>query len=139
MEVVKSKYEKIGEFISEVMTEERVKIARESSIFCENADSTNPFALDEFRYIVEDLRRYNSSSYKRMGLKAPFTVVNYEANVETDHDHGAWTDAYVLNVKGRFYKFEFDFYGQGDFDDDETKWKDVKEVFPKEVTTIVYK
>jgi hypothetical protein len=131
-------YEKITDFIDDLMTDESITIARESSMHLGDVGSEFPFGLEDFRFIVSDLRNYESSSYKRKELKVPFTVVDYKADSETDHDHGAWTDLYVIDVEGRFYELEFDFYGQGDFDVENSECRGVREVFAKEITTTVY-
>ena len=135
---MKKNYEKIAEFIDDLMTDESITIARESSMFLGDVGAEVPFGLEDFRFIVEDLRSYDYSAYKRKGLKVPFTVVDYKADSDTDHDHGAWTDLYVIDVDGRFYEMEFDYFGQGDFDRDNSGWKGVREVFAKEITTTVY-
>jgi hypothetical protein len=135
---MKNNYEKIADFIDDLMTDESITTARESSMFLGDVGAEFPFGLEDFRFIVQDLENYEYSSYKRKELKVPFTVVDYKADSDTDHDHGSWTDLYVIDVEGRFYELEFDFYGQGDFDVENSKCRGVREVFAKEITTTVY-
>jgi len=128
---MEKKYEKMADFIADVMTEERIKIARDNVRVKQNGE----FTLEEFENLVSDIGRYTYSWDNKV---PPFKVPLYESEYDSDHDHGAWTDRYVIDVDGRFYEVMFDYYGQGDFDRDQTKWNKVTEVFKKEVTVTVY-
>jgi hypothetical protein len=128
---MENKYEKMAEFIADVMTEERVKIARDNV----RGKQKGEFTLEEFETLVSDIGRYTYSWDNKV---PPFKVPLYESEYDSDHDHGAWTDRYVIDLDGRFYEVMFDYYGQGDFDGDQTKWNNATEVFKKEVTVTVY-
>lgn len=134
---MKKKYNKIGEFIKDVMTPERIKIARDNTpSYRERQDGE--FSLEEFQGLVQEIGRYSDYEDKT----PPFGVPLYENDHDTDHDHGAWTDRCILEIDDegstRFYEIELCYYGQGDFDDEGTEWRSVQEVFPKSVTVIKY-
>ena len=135
---MEKKYEKMADFIADVMTEERIKIARENAPSYSTKE-TGEFTLFEFEDLVSDIGRYTHRWDNKI---PPFKVPLYESEYDSDHDHGAWTDRYVIEVNDngttRFYNLEFDYYGQGDFDEENTEWKGVTEVFKKEVTKVIY-
>lgn len=100
------------------------------------------FNLFHFESFLNDINDGESSYWdnakKEAYTKLPLKVVDYEHASETDMDHGEITDTYVVEVGGKFYEFNLNYYGQGEFYADESKWNHVFEVKPKEITKIIY-
>lgn len=133
--VMKAKYETLQEFVNDLMTPEMIKERRENFRDFQG-DMSEEFCIWEFQSMVRDIGRFGSYGHKN--IEPPFKVADYQADADTDHDHGAWTDVYVLDIDGRFYEVEFDYYGQGDFGREETDWRGAREVFPKTITKVIY-
>jgi hypothetical protein len=132
---MKKSYDNMQEFIDDLMTPEMIKERRENFRDFQG-DMETEFDSWEFQSMVSDIGRY--SSYRHKDVDPPFNVPEYYASSDTDHDHGAWADEYIIETEGRFYLVEFWYYGQGDYDIDHSKWYKVKEVFPKTITKVIY-
>ena len=131
---MKNKYEKMQDFVNDLMTPEMIKERRENFRDLQG-DMDTEFCIWEFQRMVKDIRR-NSYDYK--DVDPPFEVPQYTECVDTDHDHGAWTDEYIIKTDERYYPVRFDYYGQFDFDKDTSKYNSVEEAVPVEVTVTKY-
>lgn len=96
------------------------------------------FDISSFERFISDIKdpQYYTGAQKEIYDKLPLKVVEYVHVSDSDMDHGQWTDTYVVEVNGKYYEFELEYFGQGDFDRD--NHNEVFEVFPKEITKIIY-
>lgn len=76
---------------------------------------TNSYFLEDFPFLPE--------------------CVDHNRNLRADHDHGAWTERFIFKDGGIFLAVEVEFYGQGDYDNEDLPMYEVK---PRTITTVVY-
>lgn len=136
MEVVlKNSYENLEEFYKEVVGDNQSIIEFEE-------DLKDGFTYYDMYSLLSDLSRgfrdYWGDTKKGAYNNLPFTVVEHQHATDTDMDHGALTDTYILGVGDRFYSVDLHFYGQMEFDEETTKWEEVTEVFPRTIMQVIY-
>jgi hypothetical protein len=125
---LKTSYENLEEFYKEVVGDNQSVVEVEG------------YLKDGFDYHGMYCLLGTLSHETRDGIydNLPFTVAEYKHATDTDMDHGALTDTYILTVGERFYSVDLHFYGQMDFDENETKYEEVTEVFPRTISQVIY-
>lgn len=67
-----------------------------------------------------------------------YTIADHDQHFDSDHDHGCWTERYVIEKENKFYEVLVYKFGQGDIEIDEYH-NITKEVFPEIITKTIYK
>lgn len=131
-----SKNMKILDFMSAIITDDMLKQFKSDNKYYYQGNNIRPLSISD----VESIVKYSRTGYSYLNIKfeLPFKVVDHDDSYDQDHDHGAWTERYVIEMDGKFYAMCFDYYGQGDFHDDQTQWNEVTEVKPRTITKVVY-
>ena len=65
-------------------------------------------------------------------------VVEYNDADGADHDHGQWNESAVIEKDGKFFKFVFSYYGQGELEVEGYDHLPMEEVKPRTITKVIY-
>lgn len=126
---------KILDFMKTLITDEMLQQFKDDNKHYYVGKNTLPLRISDVEKMVESSSK---SSYLKIKFPIPWEVVEHDDSWDQDHDHRSWTERYVIKVDGKFYELCFDYYGQGDFNEEVTSYNEVKEVKPRTITKIVY-
>lgn len=139
---MKDEYKNMEEFFNDICEHyvNPLEVWKEYNWYTKKGNTD--FAYVSWYGLMSDIndgsKDYWDEARKETYSRLPIKVVEYQHASDTDMDHGGVTDTYVVQVGNKFYTFDFEFFGQGEFFEDETQWNSVEEVFPKTITKVIY-
>jgi len=133
----KQEYTDLTEFLNNIFSDGMSKTELEEAHKMGLIDKYFKDVSDAYEFI----HKVNWSRYEDvidLCKKYNISIIQHNTFVDTDMDHGAWTNEYIIKVGENYYSWNYHKYGQGDFDDETTSYEKVLQVFPKEKTITVY-
>ena len=122
----------ITEFFTSILTPQQIA---EIAEYCGNK-------TDSKIHPSEAIQLVESCKMDYFRKKFPFMpkIVDHNKAHDTDHDHGAWTERYIIEHEAFsdhtvYYAVDIDKFGQGDTENEDIEMIEVK---PRTITKVIY-